>query len=905
MASLHNWAKTGIRNILRGIAVASVMVCAARAFGEAAGKEWVKNVLVQIGPGPDALGGRVPGGWGSRGGAKIEVTRERAFTGEHSLKIYVLRNSGGCSRLVTLPRGEGQIELSCWVFVPRGAQFERMPAVAIWRGRGVVVARAKPVSETGRWVRSALRIDRPAGRLFYFGIEATKKGRAPAFYYVDAFSLRFGHSRHNLLENADFEQDASDKRAQLLKDFDPDLVNVWHASQLNRDGFFSKHGVRIASWGKVEYDAAIDWDKRLEEFKAKAAKRDINGNIVVRPGQPPFTYAMCHHSPVWHEYQKAGLTSIVGENDALGQDNICNPSFRTKDACFCEWCERDFRKYLKSKFSRSQLARLIPGSIDDFSIADYVRSIRATRPGAEILEDPLAREFIRCQYLYAKRLLADIVQAIDEKAKAMGRAVPFFGNQGAPWGGIRMPVYSVIISDIVDAQCLEVFLFRPYRQRRRHAWGALQYKLMRAATLNAKPVWSLLPQEEPRRFPTGAQLHVAEALSNGAVPILIWSAMSYPPLHVYNAHRQYARLLNENRALFLEREPLAQVGLVYSVPTCFWRYFPSYRLYGAPHGTLIGGVARILEDAHIPYEVVVFGHPDLLDDREQLRALRRFKVLVLTAVECISDEQASALRAFVESGGWLVVIGNLGARNEEYVRRDETVLATLMNEPELRKRVVVLPESIIREYMSIRTNKTAVERAFATVRRAVMRGLAGRELLKTNAPATVWITLWKAPNDRRVSVHLVNYDVNLERSEFVPARNIKVTVRLPRGFHFNRVRLLAPGETPMDLPFQRGEDTVSFRIPLVRCYAIAVITTDDELDAANLIANVWRNIDRAHVAARACGTKVDDRSVRALVLMAESFYRRGQFARAQEVARRALEQSKRLLEQARTKAPSQ
>ena len=36
-----------------------------------AGREWVNRVLVQIAPGPDALGGRIPGAWYGRDASRI------------------------------------------------------------------------------------------------------------------------------------------------------------------------------------------------------------------------------------------------------------------------------------------------------------------------------------------------------------------------------------------------------------------------------------------------------------------------------------------------------------------------------------------------------------------------------------------------------------------------------------------------------------------------------------------------------------------------------------------------------------------------------------------------------------------------------------------------------------------
>jgi len=867
--------------------VVMMLASTGRASGLESGKGWVREVLVQIGPGPDTLGGRVPGAWHGIKGAQIAVTPDKAFSGKNSLKVQLVREEGGCWRITSLPPGKGKLLLSCRVFVPEGQKFRALPAVGIWRGRGELVVRAEPINQIGKWTENRLELERPRGNPFYFGIAASAKGAEKPYFYVDAFELRLEGGR-NMLENADFELDASDKRAQLMEDFNPDLINVWWASALNRDGFFTSHGVRIASWGKVEYDAAIDWDKRLDEFKAKAAKRDINGNIFTRPEHPPFTYRMCHHSPVWHEYQKSGLTSIVAENDALGQDNICNPSFRARDVCFCEYCERDFREHLKRRFSDEELSRLLPCPVEKFSIAQYVKSICPTHQGEKILDDAVAREFILSQYLYGKRFLADIADAIDREAAKLGKAVPFFGNQGSPWGGNRMPPYSVVISDIVDAQCMEVFLFQPYREPRRHAWGALQYKLMRAATGNRKPVWSLLPQGEPRLFPTGAYLHVAEVLSNGAVPILIWSAMSYPSKHLYDAHRTFARFLNENRALYLDRKPVARVGLVYSVPTSFWRYFPSYRLMGGRHDMWIAGVARVLEDAHIPYEVVVFGHPDLLPDGERLNAIKNYDALILTAVDCMSDEQAEALRKFVERGGRLIVIGEFGTRTENYQPRARSFL----DEWKKVGAIAELPDSLIRDFMNVKADKAAVEKAYSTIRDAVERSVRV-SLIRTNAPPTLWMTLWRSADGRRFSLHMVNYNVDLKRSAFRSIRDFDIELRVPRELRLNTVQLLTPNEEARDLPFERKGDAVSFRVPSVECYAVVVLTAKGELRAANLIARVRRNLARARVAAR--GKKLADEDVRRLLDNAERLYRDGSYDEAAEQARLALKKSRQLL----------
>ena len=855
--------------------------------GESSGARWVRDMLVIVSPGRDALGGKIPGAWYPRGRAKIALSRERAFSGQTSLKIQLRGPNGGCGRLSGLPTGKYRLAFSCRVFVPAGQTFTQMPAVYIWGSGGVVIARGKPVAEAGKWAEAKLEVDRPEGKLFYFGVSATSgKG---AFYYVDKFVLRKKGAEVIPLANADFEQDAGDKRSRIIADFDPDLVNVWSASDLNKDGLFHKHGVRIASWGKVEYDACLDWDKRLEEFKKTAAKRNIDGKIVPRKGHPPFTYQMCHHSPVWHEYQKSGLLRILDDNDALGQDNLCNPTFRGgKDQCYCMYCQRDFRAHLKRRFTPEQLERMLPVPVDEFSIADYIKRIRPTHPGFKLLDDPIAREFVRAQYMYGKGFIADIAASIRQEAAKQGRVVPFFGNQGAAWGGNRFPVFSVVISDVVDAQCLENFPMEPYQRTHRHGWNALQYKLMAAASQWRKPVWPLIDVSQLAKFPTSERLFPAEALSNGAVPMLIWSPHTWASDRTYQTHAEYAQFLNKHRALFLRRRPVARVALIYSVPTCFWRYFFTYWIYwraGSNHGKWIGVVARVLEDAHIPYDPVIFGHPDLWDDEAQLAALDKYDVLVLTQVDCVSDRQAAAVRRFAERGGRVVIIGQFGTRTEDYVARGKSLMEQFRSTPGLRDRIVSLPSSCVLDFRDLKSDPAKVEKAYAALRDAMR---PGSPLVQTDAPRTLWINVWKDVEGHRVALHMVNYDVDMQRHEFRPARNVRITLRLP-DFDFNRVFLLAPDAPAADIPFERKGGAVSFRVPLVRCYAVAVLTTNNELAAANLMATARRNLDRARVAGRS--DRASEKTAREALAQAEHLYRARQYTNAEEKAKDAVQAS--------------
>jgi len=128
-----------------------------------------------------------------------------------------------------------------------------------------------------------------------------------------------------------------------------------------------------------------------------------------------------------------------------------------------------------------------------------------------------------------------------------------------------------------------------------------------------------------------------------------------------------------------------------------------------------------------------------------------------------------------------------------------------------------------------------------------MWALDGRpQVVSTAGPATQF-NLWMAENKRSAGLHLVNYNVDLMRDYVEPQRDIRVSVTLPDALEpIDRVILVAPGEPDIDLPFHRRGDALSFQIPEMRVWAMAVLSSGQEQEAATTLANVRKQI-RKHV----------------------------------------------------------
>lgn len=117
----------------------------------------------------------------------------------------------------------------------------------------------------------------------------------------------------------------------------------------------------------------------------------------------------------------------------------------------------------------------------------------------------------------------------------------------------------------------------------------------------------------------------------------------------------------------VDREPVADVGVVWSQRSIdfYGRDDPVARC-GQPYDGYVNALIR----ARIPYLPV---HVD-----DVARKAERFATLVLPNIGALSDEQAAALRAYVERGGGLVVTGETGRFDEWGDPRADFALADLM-----------------------------------------------------------------------------------------------------------------------------------------------------------------------------------------------------------------------------------
>ncbi len=222
---------------------------------------------------------------------------------------------------------------------------------------------------------------------------------------------------------------------------------------------------------------------------------------------------------------------------------------------------------------------------------------------------------------------------------------------------------------------------------------------------------------------------------------------------------------------------VADVAVLRSFPSAVFGDARNAALTSAVEEALIGGRAafQILHD-------------------HQLDRLKKYRVLVLAGCPALSDEQVERIKAFVREGGRLCLVGPAATHNQWMERR-----AAAFDE---------LPESRV-------TRCGEKDNVLAAVRGACDGALS----LFVEAEPGLCAELTEQPGRRLV--HLVNYCSD------GPAKNVAVRLRLPAGGKPTKVTLVSPGRgDDVDVPFAWLDGAVSFTVPEVDVYEIAVVAAE-------------------------------------------------------------------------------
>ncbi len=589
------------------------------------------------------------------------------------------------------------------------------------------------------------------------------------------------------------------------------------------------------------YDKLPD-DKKWKDLKGNvivdpkvsACAKDINGNVLDIHGN---IYAMSANQRYWADFFiEAAKFYIDMGLDGIDFDNYS--IYFTKGGDYSDWAIDAFKNHLKVNLKSSLGIK----DIDSFNMTDYIKQnyiplLSQKKSEIErreiIFSDPIMREWVKFQYVSTIDLYKYIAKGIKDYAKTeYQKEIPVFGN--STYVDYRDSHLSVptppLVGDTEDIIQMETKTTpdSPWRY-------TFFYRLGLSAGRYSKPVWSFgsfYATGETRPYYNLNKLAIAEAYSNGAIrefDLAGWPG--YGMEHAYATivlrdgkipedYIRYANFIYNNQDYFKDTGQPSKVAIVYSIPSFIWSQFPLLKVTPLLKVRRMIGYARVLEEAHIPYDILIFGS-SLYNDTDMLKRIPGYDLIIFPDVDCISDSQINALSTFIKKGGSIIYSGELGVRDDNFNKRKPPLESMLQKEGKVIK---IAENPDLKFFFNTIGRNMSDPENFSKLIIPVKELLNNKLQIKTDAPSNVYINLLR--KDTRLLVHIVNYDHNIQTDEIIPKKDITISVRLPDDFKIKNEKLLLispdSGEK-INLIYRVVDNYLEFKIPDLYIYNIVVI----------------------------------------------------------------------------------
>jgi len=240
--------------------------------------------------------------------------------------------------------------------------------------------------------------------------------------------------------------------------------------------------------------------------------------------------------------------------------------------------------------------------------------------------------------------------------------------------------------------------------------------------------------------------------------------------------KPFVRFFHSRRDLLRNAEVVADIAVL--------RSFASQVFADPKHAGLTNRAEQVLIEYHTCFQIIFDQH---------LNDLKRYRTLILAGCVGLSDKHVQQIAQYVHSGGRLVVVGPVATYNEWMIERKNAVLVNLP-----QSQVINLPE------------KGDIA---AAVRRAC------KDTISLSVQAAPGLCVEMTEQNQRRLIHLVNY-----RSDS-PQETVRIRLRLPAARHVGTVQLASPEHSEvMNIPFEEQNGLVSFVVPQVITYEIAVVS---------------------------------------------------------------------------------
>lgn len=322
------------------------------------------------------------------------------------------------------------------------------------------------------------------------------------------------------------------------------------------------------------------------------------------------------------------------------------------------------------------------------------------------------------------------------------------------------------------------------------------------------------------------------------------------------------------------------VAVVRSIPTNLWRdNTGTWNRTNEPQYTAFGGASNVVMEEDRPYDVLLFGHPDLWDDTTMLDRLGTYEQVILPNVRCLSAPQRNTLQTALDDGLHVVIADAAPDRTADYEPLPDEAVDALLNHPN----TTVLSGTPARDYWTGNGDGDKLRRALEERPR----------LVSTDADTDMELTVQTQQESDRVVLQAVNYDFDLDAEAVRTKQDLSVSLRDTFEVELTTARYYRPGAEPVSLAVDSSDGRLSIELPDLAVWGVVVLGPDaDAVTPAGRESDATAAIDRTRSAIeRADG---EDRSeplddARRFLSYAETGARYGAYDRAATAAENALD----------------
>jgi hypothetical protein len=439
-------------------------------------------------------------------------------------------------------------------------------------------------------------------------------------------------------------------------------------------------------------EPVLDADgNEVEDILEECAQRDIHGNPchalwIECPDRDHWNYMMDRNNPVWREYLKAIVRIQIdaGVHGVHFDEAEVPLTSLQYGGCFCDTCMRGFRSYLLDLPEAERPGELQGVDLEGFHYGSWLLE-RGFDFRSNYANTPLFFQYMRFQQGNIRTYFAELAGYAREYAAASGRNILVSGN----FFNLFEHYYAIEpFVDVVVPEMRNTLWRQPHWYR--YATGFARGKPL---VVVENPYGGVVPElvaslKRGRRYDRFRQsLYEAAALgANMTIPYGAWMGSVvedafYPP---HELAVEIQTFIADHEDLYGGDPTWAEVGVVYGVRSnavarTTVELPADNRENVMAEGDVLAfdQVSRVLAAAAQPYDVLLFPEGELRPDTLEVDDLAAYRTLVVPGVDRLTERQAELLEAFVDGGGTLVVLGelgsNLGTRTGALLGRDGVV----------------------------------------------------------------------------------------------------------------------------------------------------------------------------------------------------------------------------------------